>query len=205
MLAPEPAKQLHLSKHDAAAWYVVLEGAHPQFDTLRLLYEFESNPEWLPVFQSAHYKPVQKAGPVLFKPERPEIWLQHWQKVYSELPGSMLMSAAPIAEVCLHLETLASVRLENQREALFRFHDSWIMSALYPVLNDAERQNLYGPVNRWLWRTGEALIFSDESEAVLTQTRAPDAPVWITLNENKISAIRQGMASKRNWELGKNE
>src|SRR5690554_2759981 len=108
MLAPESIRQLASSKHDATAWYVVLEGAHPQFDTLRLLYEFESNPEWLSVFQSVHYHPVQKAGPVLFKLEKPESWLQHWQKKYSELPGSMLMSAAPITEVCCHLESLAS-------------------------------------------------------------------------------------------------
>lgn len=205
MLTPEHIRQLRSSNRDAAVWYVVLEGAHPQFDTLRLLYEFESNPEWLPVFQSVHYEPVQKAGPVLFKPENPESWLQHWQEQYSELPGSMLLSSVPIAKVCHHLESLASVRLENQREALFRFYDSWIMSALYPVLNDVERQKLDGPVLRWLWCEGGALTFSDESEAVSAQTLYYDASTWLILDEQKISAIRQGMASKRNWEISNNE
>lgn len=205
MLTPEHIRQLRPSNQDAAVWYVVLEGAHPQFDILRLLYEFESNPEWLPIFQSVHYEPVQKAGPVLFIPENPENWLQHWQEQYPELPGSMLLSSVPIAKVCRHLESLASVRLENQREALFRFYDSWIMSALYPVLNNAERQNLDGPGLRWLWCTGGALTLSDESEVVPIKTRVPDAPPWLTLDEKKVGAIRQGIVSKRNWELGSNE
>ncbi|MBQ0833233.1 DUF4123 domain-containing protein [Marinobacter sp.] len=205
MLLTDFTRRLRTSKQETAAWYAVIEGAHPQFDALRLLYEFDENPQWFYVFESAHFGSIQKVSPILFKLEKPEWWLQHWQEKYPGLPGSMLMSMAPMVEVRRHLERLASVRLANQREAIFRFYDSWIMNDLYSVLNNAERQNLHGPLHQWLWWVGEALLFSDESRALPTPTYHSDESTWLTLDEEKVGAIKQGMESKRNWELGSNE
>jgi len=193
MLINEQVKQLFIPENHAAAWHVIMEGAHPRFDTLRLLYEFESNPEWLPVFQSAHYEPIQQASPILFKPKNPESWLLHWQETFPDLDGSMLASAAPIAEVCTHLEGLASICLENRREVLFRFYDAWIMSALYPVLDNVERLKLHGPVNKWLWCTENAAIFSDELVISPVNAHNVEQAAWLTLNQKKVSAIQKGL------------
>lgn len=186
-------------------WYAVIEGAHPQFDTLRLLYEFDDRPRWFYVFESSHFEKIQKAGPILFRLEKPEGWLHYWQKKFPGLSGSMLISMAPMIEVRRHLEKLASVRLANQREAIFRFYDSWIMSGLYPLLNNVERNKLHGPVHQWLWCTRGALLFSDETKVVPEKVCPADEPTWLTLDEAKVSGIQQSIVSKRNWELGSNE
>lgn len=144
-------------------WYALLEGAHPTYNTLDLVYKNIAIPEWAAIYQFAPYEALAKVSPVLVKLDQPRKWLQQWQQSFPGLAGSMLGSDSGLETVVGHLRTLVSVRVEGGVDSLFRFHDSWIASALYPTLRIQSGSgfmdrfvNGFGPgVGRFIGQNGQ--------------------------------------------------
>lgn len=178
-------------------WYALLDGAHPTYNTRKLIYEHLPVPEWIALYDDGPYQALVKHGPILLQLTHPTKWLALWQASFPGLPGSLVYSMAPLDVVCNHLRTLISVRVEGGPDALFRFHDSWILSALYPALTDAERLALHGPVERWLWVCGDTV---NQGELVAKQEAVQlKEDSWLVLDREGQEAIREGMIAKRNW------
>lgn len=184
---------------DDLNWYAVLEGAHPYYDTLGLIYAHIPVPEWLPIYQFGPYTALAKAGPVLLKLNQPDHWINHWQASFPDLAGSLIGSGQDLARVGNHLRTLVSVHVEGGTEALFRFHDSWITSALYPTLEEAERARIHGPIDKWLWLRGDKIKIG-ERPGEHSPASEPLEDGWLQLDKIKQNAISEGLAAKRNWK-----
>lgn len=182
-------------------WYALLEGAHPAYNTLDLVYRHISIPEWVAIYQFASYEPLTKVSPVLIKLDQPHEWLHQWQQSFPGLAGSMLGSKRSLEAVAGHLRTLVSVRVEGGADSLFRFHDSWIASALYPTLDDTELVRFYGPICQWLWPRGGEICRAERPGEILTEDLAM-SDGWLQLSTEGQRAIHQGLRSKRNWKEG---
>lgn len=180
-------------------WYAVLEGADPDYNTLELIYRHLPAPEWLPLYQFGPYTALAKAGPVLLKLDRPGNWVRLWHESFSGLAGSLVGSEGDLQAVGHHLRTLVSVRVEGGADALFRFHDAWVMSALYPTLAPAERDRIHGPIETWLWFAGNEIRVGARPDDAASGARALEDG-WLRLDSAAQDAIRQGMAAKRNWK-----
>lgn len=183
-------------------WYALLEGAHPAHNALDLVYKHIATPEWVAIYQFAPYEALTKASPVLLKLDQPQDWLQHWQQSFPGLAGSMFSSEKSLEAVAGHLRTLVSVRVEGGADSLFRFHDSWIASALYPTLDDTERARFHGPVCQWLWPRGREIRQADRPGEMLTEDQVL-SDGWLQLSKENQQAIHQGLMSKRVWKEGK--
>lgn len=180
-------------------WFAVLEGAHPSYDARELIYRYISVPEWLPVYQSAEYAALTRVSPILLKLAEPQDWHTKWANLFPGLSGSYLATDQSMKRVAEHLQSLVSVGVENGSEAIFRFHDSWIMSGLYSVLCDSDRDKLHGPINRWLWVRGNR--YEESESRALTSTEVPPLqPGWLTLDREKQDAIYEGIVAKRTWK-----
>lgn len=182
-------------------WYALLEGAHPTYNTLDLVYKNIAIPEWVAIYEFAPYEALMKASPVLLKLDQPKEWLHQWQQLFPGLAGSMLGSDTSLEAVADHLRTLVSVRVEGGADALFRFHDSWIASALYPTLDDTERARFHGPICQWLWPRGGEICQAERPGEMLTEDLAL-SDGWLQLSTEGQRAIHQGLRSKRNWKEG---
>ena len=77
-------------------WYALLEGAHPTYNTLDLVYKNIAIPEWAAIYQFAPYEALAKVSPVLVKLDQPRKWLQQWQQSFPGLAGSMLGSGSMV-------------------------------------------------------------------------------------------------------------
>ena len=182
-------------------WYALLEGAHPTYNTLDLVYKNIAIPEWAAIYQFAPYEALAKVSPVLVKLDQPRKWLQQWQQSFPGLAGSMLGSDSGLETVVGHLRTLVCVRVEGGVDSLFRFHDSWIASALYPTLEDTERVRFHGPICQWLWPRGGEVYRAERPGEMPTEDRALSEG-WLQLSTESQRAIHQGLMSKRNWKEG---
>lgn len=195
------AGNLHFPEKDLQ-WYALLEGAHPTYNTLDLVYKHIATPEWVAIYQFSPYEALTKASPVLLKLDQPQEWLHQWQQSFTGLAGSMLGSDTSLETVAVHLRTLVSVRVEGGADSLFRFHDSWIASALYPTLDDTERARLHGPVCQWLWPRGGEIRQAERPGEMPTEDQVL-SDGWLQLSRENQQAIHQGLMSKRNWKEGK--
>lgn len=182
-------------------WYALIEGAHPSHDTMDLVYKNIETPTWVALYQFAPYETLTKASPVLLKLDQPEEWLHQWQQSFPGLTGSMLGSEKSLKAVTDHLRTLLSVRVEGGADALFRFHDSWIASALYPTLDDTERARFHGPICQWLWPRGGEICQAERPGEMPTEDQVL-SDGWLQLRTESQLAIHQGLMSKRNWKEG---
>lgn len=182
-------------------WYTLMEGAHPSHDTMDLVYKNIETPTWVALYQFAPYETLTKASPVLLKLDQPEEWLHQWQQSFPGLAGSMLGSEKSLEAVTDHLRTLLSVRVEGGVDSLFRFHDSWIASALYPTLDDTERARFHGPICQWLWPRGGEICQAERPGEMLTEDQALSEG-WLQISKEGQRAIHQGLMSKRNWKEG---
>ena len=182
-------------------WFALLEGAHPAYNTLDLVYKNIATPEWVAIYQFAPYEALAKVSPVLIKLDHPHKWLQQWQQVFPGLAGSMLGSETSLETVADHLRTLVSVRVEGGVDSLFRFHDSWIASALYPTLEDTERAKFHGPICQWLWPRGGEVCRAERPGEMPTEDQALSEG-WLQLSTETQLAVHQGLMSKRNWKEG---
>ncbi|MBL3823363.1 MULTISPECIES: DUF4123 domain-containing protein [Marinobacter] len=182
-------------------WFALLEGAHPAYNTLDLVYKNIATPEWVAIYQFAPYEALAKVSPVLIKLDHPHKWLQQWQQVFPGLAGSMLGSETSLETVADHLRTLVSVRVEGGVDSLFRFHDSWIASALYPTLEDTERAKFHGPICQWLWPRGGEVCRAERPGEMPTEDQALSEG-WLQLSTESQLAVHQGLMSKRNWKEG---
>lgn len=180
-------------------WFALLEGAHPAYNTLDLVYKNIAIPEWVAIYQFAPYEALVTVSPVLLKLDQPEEWLSYWQQSFPGLAGSMFASWDSLEVVTRHLRTLVSVRVEGGADALFRFHDSWIASALYPTLDDAERKRFHGPICKWLWPRGTEICQSAHAEDMSREDPAL-SDGWLKLSTESQRAIHQGLVAKRNWK-----
>jgi len=61
----------------------------------------------------------------------------------------MLWSDTGMQAVQAHLRELREVTLPDRRQALFRFQDPSVMTALIPLLKDAQHAALLGPIQTW--------------------------------------------------------
>lgn len=180
-------------------WFAVLEGAHPSYDIRELIYRYISVPEWVPLYQSAEYAALAIVSPVLLKLEEPQDWHTKWVTLFPGLPGSYLATNQGMECVAEHLHTLITVGVEKGGEAIFRFHDSWIMSSLYSALSDSDRNRFHGPVNKWLWVRGNRFEESENRGSNPTEEH-PLEPGWLTLDRLKQDAIYEGIVAKRTWK-----
>ncbi|MDX1757962.1 MAG: DUF4123 domain-containing protein [Marinobacter sp.] len=180
-------------------WFAVLEGAHPAYDTRELMYRHIADPEWVPLFQGTEYEALAKASPILLKLDEPQGWHTAWSRSFPGLAGSYLATELSQDRVARHLQTLVSVNVEGGTEAIFRFHDSWIMSALYPSLTDIEKGRFHGPINKWLWLLGNDVGESDFRKPN-PEDEYPLEPGWLNLDRANQEAIFSGIVAKRNWK-----
>ncbi|MFB2765378.1 DUF4123 domain-containing protein [Marinobacter shengliensis] len=182
-------------------WYAVMEGAHPHFNIRELIYRHVANPEWVAIYQCEPYEGIASVSPVLVKLDQPRDWLDFWLAEFPALSGSLLRSEHSIETVVAHLRTLVSVRVEGGVESIFRFHDSWISSVLYPALDDAERAMFNGPVRQWLWIVGqEAFLTEAEGIDVMHRDALAQSEGWLELCDNRQNIINKSLMSKRNWK-----
>lgn len=180
-------------------WYALLEGAHPAFNTPALIYSHIEVPESVALYQNSPYESLSNVSPVLVKIDQPHDWLHHWQSAFPGLDGLMLSSKDNLEAVAAHLQTLVSVRVEGGADAIFRFHDSWVASSLYPTLDEAEKARLHGVVHQWLWVCGRQ-AFTAERAGETIQDEPPLSDGWLHLSKASQHAISKGMLSKRNWK-----
>ncbi|SFL88068.1 DUF4123 domain-containing protein [Marinobacter zhejiangensis] len=180
-------------------WFAVLEGAHPSYDTRELIYRYISVPEWIPVYQTAEYAALTKVSPILLKLEEPQDWHVKWVTLFPGLSSSYLATNQSMECVAEHLQTLSSVGVEKGGEAIFRFHDSWIMSSLYSALSESDRGKLHGPINKWLWVRGNRFEESENRGYNPTEGLSLE-PGWLTLDREKQDAIYEGIVAKRTWK-----
>lgn len=194
------AGSLRFSDRDLQ-WYALLEGAHPAYNTLDLVYKHIAIPEWVAIYQFAPYEALTKVSPVLLKLDQPHEWLQRWQQSFPGLAGSLLCSEKSLETVVSHLRTMVSVRVEGGPDSFFRFHDSWITSALYPTLDVSERARFHGPICKWLWiRDGDVCRAEWQGEIPAEDQVLSEG--WLQLSEKNQQAIHEGLMSKRNWKEG---
>ncbi|SDX69233.1 DUF4123 domain-containing protein [Marinobacter mobilis] len=184
---------------DSLNWYAILEGADPGYDTLQLIYASIPSPEWLSIYQGGPYTELVKVSPVLLKLDQPDSWIRHWRTDFPGLAGSLLGSEQDLAGVGHHLRTLVSVRVREGADAMFRFHDAWIMSAMYPELSVAERAKLHGPITKWLWLLDDKAVLGEVGIKHSSDIEQLEDG-WLHLDNVKLDAIRQGLAAKRNWK-----
>lgn len=180
-------------------WYAILEGADPGYDTLQLIYASIPNPEWLSIYQGGPYTELEKVGPVVLMLDQPDSWVRQWQTDMPGLAGSLVGSVQDLAGVSHHLRTLVSVSVREGADTLFRFYDSWIMSAMYPTLTVSERTKLHGPIAKWLWLLDDKAVLGEAG----MEHSSVDEPLeegWLQLDKVKQDAIRKGLAAKRNWK-----
>lgn len=179
-------------------WYVVIEGAHPAYDTRQIIYTHIPAPEWVAIYDIDPFKPLATHSPCLLKVDNPAKWLALWNGSFPELSGSFLFSNAPLETLADHLRKLISVQFEGRSDALFRFHDSWILQALYPELSQPERIKLHGPIKRWVWICGNRACQA-ELDAGPDRQQWPQTDGWLSLDRTRQEAIREGLIAKRNW------
>jgi len=181
-------------------WYALLEGAHPAYNTLGLVYKHIATPEWIAIYQFASYESLTKVSPVLLKLDQPQEWLQQWQKEFPDLSGSFLGSEKSIETVASHLRTMVSVRVEGGPDSIFRFHDPWIASALYPSLDGTQQAKFHGSVCQWLWFCGHNVCRAERPEKTVEDDALSEG--WLRLSAKNQQAIHDGLVSKRNWKEG---
>lgn len=178
-------------------WYAILEGAHPDHDPHRLIHQTLDNPQWLALYDVDAYRPLAAASPVLVGLPDPSHWLAQWRQSFPGLAGTLVGAKTSLAEVGDHLRTLISVRVEGGADALFRFHDSWILSALYPALDEAERSKLHGPIEQWVWVLRDRLeqgVFDREGAQGMTP---PLQDGWLLLDKARQQVVYQGCLARR--------
>jgi len=185
----------------ALNWFVVLEGAHPAYNTRELIYRYVSDPQWVSIYQGTEYAALTKVSPILLKLNQPRDWHTAWSTSFPGLAGSYLASDQGQDGIARHLQTLVSVNVEGGAQAIFRFHDSWIMSALYSSLTDFEKDRIHGPINKWLWLRGNG-IGESEYRKLNPASEHPLEPGWLNLDRAKQEAIFNGLVAKRNWKEG---
>lgn len=193
----EAASEVDFS--DDLNWYAILEGADPYYKTLELIYAYIPVPAWLSIYQLGPYTALAEVGPVLLTLDQPGNWISHWRDSFPGLAGSLIGSRQELPGVASHLRTLISVRVQGGGEAFFRFYDSWIMSAMYDTLEDAERAMIHGPIERWLWLTGNEIKVGKRPGDYLPDCQPPEDG-WLTLDSTKQGAIQKGLAAKRTWK-----
>lgn len=179
-------------------WYALMDGAHPDHDMPRLICSNVTNPQWLAIYDFGTFQSIASHGPCLLKVDKPGEWLARWQADFPDVAGSFIRSPASFTVVADHLRTLISVRVEGGTESLFRFHDAWILGALYPALSVAERQTLHGPITDWRWPQGEQVVHSDSMAGSKLEGSFQDG--WLLLDQHRQAAIHQGMIARRNWK-----
>ncbi|KPQ28973.1 MAG: protein of unknown function containing DUF4123 domain [Marinobacter excellens HL-55] len=179
-------------------WFAILEGAHPNYDTRALIYRHISVPEWAPVYQAPEYSALVRVSPILLKLADPQDWHRTWTLLFPELSGSYLASEKNLECVAEHLQTMVSVGFEKG-ESIFRFHDSWIMSSLYPTLSESDRDRLHGPIEKWLWLRGNRFEESEDRSSISTEGYPLEAG-WLTLDGEMQEAIYAGIVAKRTWK-----
>ncbi len=101
--------------------------------------------------------------------------------------------------VASHLRTLISVGVQGRCKAFIRFYDSWIMSAMYDSLEDAERTMINGPIERWVWLTRKEKKVGKRPGDYSPDCQPPEDG-WLTLDSTKQGAIQKGLAAKRTWK-----
>ncbi|MDC0664183.1 DUF4123 domain-containing protein [Marinobacter sp. SS21] len=180
-------------------WFVILEGAHPAYNTRDLIYRYVSDPQWVPVYQGTEYEVLAQVSPILLKLNKPQDWHIAWSTSFPGLAGSYLASDQGQDGIARHLQTLVSVNVEGGAESIFRFHDSWIMSALYSSLTDSEKDRVHGPINKWLWLLGNSIVESEYRKRT-PAIEYPLEPGWLNLDRAKQEAIFNGLLAKRNWK-----
>ncbi|MDI9244423.1 DUF4123 domain-containing protein [Marinobacter sp. CHS3-4] len=180
-------------------WYALLEGAHPTFNTPGLIYSHIELPESVALYQNSPYEALSDVSPILVKIDQPHDWLHHWQGAFPSLDGLMLSSKDHLEVVAAHLQTLVSVRVEGGADAIFRFHDSWVASSLYPTLDESEKTRLHGVVRQWLWVCGRQAFTAERADEA-AQDEPPLSDGWLQLSKASQLAISNGMLSKRNWK-----
>lgn len=181
-------------------WYALLEGAHPAFNTPGLVYRHIAAPEWVAIYKFGSYESLTKVSPILLKLDQPQEWLHYWQSEFSDLSGSILGSEKSIEPVASHLRTMVSVRVEGGPDSIFRFHDSWIASALYPSLDGPQKARFHGSVCQWLWFCGPKRYRADRPEKAVEDYALSEG--WLDLSAQNQQAIHNGLVSKRNWKEG---
>lgn len=199
-MTPEPAvtTRPELSFDKSGHWYALIEGAHPAHDTRQLIYAHIPVPEWLAIYDIEPFKSLVTHSPYLLRLGDPSKWLALWKSSFPELSGSFLRSERPLEIIGGHLRTLISAQVDDAPEALFRFHDSWVLEALYTKLSHAERIKLHGPITRWIWICGERACQA-ELDASQNKQQWPQTDGWLSLDRERQNAIREGLIAKRNW------